>query len=189
MDEDHETRERTVPVECLQCHDQVNRHGGETANAHRPKCYDCHGTHGILEKERHDSAVYWNHLTATCRKCHFAECESDRRFFLIPAFRLATHVKQDFSETYEKSHCLGCHQAEAAHGGGDIIHEADCYRCHQSDGERSTLLGRFHEKPDLKHQPGFFLATVLNEVIILVLLCCGLVFVVQWFVVKRRGAK
>ena len=188
LDEDHEAEEGVMRVGCNQCHDQRNRHGGKAGILHRPKCYDCHGTHDILEKERHESSVHGDQLTETCRKCHASECGSDRRFFLIPAFRIATHVKQNFSEIYDKSHCLGCHQAGAAHGEGGIIHEDDCYRCHRSGGESRKLLGPFHKNMETKNQPGFFVAGLLNEGIILVMLFCGLVFVIQWFVVKRKGS-
>ena len=189
LDEGHEAEEGIMRVDCHQCHDQINRHGGKTGILHRPKCYDCHGTHDILEKERRDSAVHGDQLTTTCRKCHAAECESDKRFFLLPAFSMATHVKQNFSKTYDKSHCLGCHQASAAHGEGSLIHEDDCFRCHLRDGKNDTLLGRFHKKMEMKNQPGVFVAGLLNELIVLALLFCGLLFVVQWFVLKRKGSE
>ena len=189
LNEDHETREGMTQVGCHQCHDQLNHHGGETGMARRPKCYDCHGTHGILEIERPDSAVHEDQLTNTCRKCHAAECEKESRFYLLPTFSVATHVKQDFSERYDKSHCLGCHQGNAAHGEGGIVHDDDCYLCHRSDGKSSKLLGRFHKKMEIKDQPGFFLAGLLNELIILAMLFCGLLFVVQWIVLKRNGSE
>lgn len=189
LGDDHESNEGITRIGCYQCHDEVNRHGGKRGSIHRPKCYDCHGTHDILEKERPDSSIHEGQLLNTCRKCHAAECESDRCLFLLPSFRMATHVKQNFSENYSKERCLGCHQTDAAHGEGGIIHEDDCYRCHRSDGKHGKLLGRFHKRMEMKDQPAFFLAGLLNEVIILAVLFFGLLFIVQWIVLKRNGSE
>jgi len=41
----------------------------------------------------------------------------------------------------------------------------------------------------MKNQPGVFVAGLLNELIVLALLFCGLLFVVQWFVLKRKGSE
>lgn len=190
LDENHTARGGLTQVGCLECHDQLNRHGGNEKNkANRPRCYDCHGTHNILEKENSDSSVHKDQLTKTCQKCHADECERDRRFFLLPSFRIATHVKQDFSKGYDRGHCLGCHQGSAAHGDGGIIHEDDCYRCHQSSEGKGKMLGPFHNKMDIKHQPGFFVAGVLNELIILAMLFCGILFVIQRVVLRRKGSE
>lgn len=47
-------------------HGQVNKLGyGYTA-----KCYDCHGSHGILSPKDPESTVHPNNRLRTCRKCH-----------------------------------------------------------------------------------------------------------------------
>jgi hypothetical protein len=64
--------------------------------------------------------------------------------------RIKSHPKQDFSGTYDKTNCLGCHQGAAAHGESGNINGQTCYKCHITPEGRGALLGHIHPKADFR---------------------------------------
>ena len=66
------------PIECGHCHDKSLKtyrdtyHGqvNELGYTYTAKCYNCHGSHGILLVDDPKSKVHPNNKLKTCRQCH-----------------------------------------------------------------------------------------------------------------------
>ena len=84
------------------------------------------------------------------------------------------HKKQDFSQDYEKDNCVGCHQGQAAHGEEDAINEQQCHLCHMNKKGQAAIMGYIHPRADSEKQPVTFVAAVLYQIVIVILLFGGL---------------
>ena len=66
------------PEECGQCHrgnlstyrDTYHGQVSKLGYTYTAKCYDCHGSHGIVKVDNPDSPVHANNRLKTCRECH-----------------------------------------------------------------------------------------------------------------------
>ncbi len=76
------------------------------------------------------SSVHPQRLKETCRSCHPRECGQTDYFSWLPSLQVASHSKQDFSQEYSTTDCLGCHQGSAAHGEQEPINDQTCFTCH-----------------------------------------------------------
>ncbi|MBL0208592.1 MAG: cytochrome c3 family protein [Propionivibrio sp.] len=67
-----------ITAECGSCHEDNYKtykdtyHGkiNTLGHAYTAKCYDCHGSHGILDVKNPASKVHPNNVMKTCRTCH-----------------------------------------------------------------------------------------------------------------------
>ncbi|MFZ7110733.1 MAG: multiheme c-type cytochrome [Desulfatiglandales bacterium] len=185
-DKGHEEKRGSGVVACGDCHDQENRHGLQSKQGNRPECHACHTRHGILPKDDTSSSIHFSRLVVTCRNCHAAECGDAGLLARLPSIRIASHKKQDFYRSYERTNCIGCHQGAAVHGEDEPVDDQACNTCHTPVGGRPGLWGTMHPKADLKTQPGTFAAAVISPVIIMALLGGAVGFGLKRRI-KRRG--
>ena len=185
-DEGHETWKGSGAVDCGECHEQENRHGLQSKIEDRPKCYSCHTRHGIFEKDNAVSSVHPEKLKETCKGCHPVECGQTDYLSWLPSIQIATHKKQDFSRAYEKGNCLGCHQGMAAHGEEKPLNDQDCYKCHLSQKGQARLWEYIHPKADYKKQPTIFVAAIIFQLFIALLLWGGFRFYILIFSEKTK---
>lgn len=169
----HERAGRAGAVSCIDCHDKANFHG--VGSEHRPRCYSCHTRHGILEKEDKRSSVHPEALAGTCSACHPLESGRSDYLSLLPSVQIVSHGKQDFSRSYDRKNCRGCHQGSVAHGEKEPISNEECYKCHFS------MMGSFHPKADPAEQPGVFAAALGYQFFIAALIGGGFLFFVRRF--------
>jgi len=175
VDESHE-QARSSTVDCTGCHEQPNRHGQGASGGAAPRCWDCHTRHHVLSPGSPRSSVHASNLTRTCRGCHPSET-GDRDFLsALPAVRIASHGKQDFSTAYTMGNCLGCHQGKAAHGESERLSGDNCDRCHLRENGESPLLGRMHPEADPGAQPVVFASALLYQAGLWALVLAGFVF-------------
>lgn len=67
-----------ITERCGTCHEanlksyRATYHGqvGALGHAYTAKCFDCHGSHGILKADNEESSIHPNNLLETCQKCH-----------------------------------------------------------------------------------------------------------------------
>ena len=184
--DDHHTTPGTGVVDCSGCHEQENRHGWKSTTGTRPQCYSCHRRHGMLTKDNPRSSVHPRRLKETCQSCHTRECGETDYLSWLPSLQIASHRKQDFSRSYSRDNCLGCHQGSAFHGEHEPINDQTCFTCHVTKDGQSKLLGYIHPQADAHHQPGVLAAAVVYQVILVVLVCGGIAFFFRQF---SRGQK
>ena len=185
-DEAHETTMGSGVVDCSECHDEENKHGQEAILEDRPRCSSCHPKHRTLEKENPASAVHPNQLKYTCKKCHPAESGETGYFSWLPSIRIMSHKKQDFSLSYGKDNCMGCHQGDTAHGEEDPIDEQNCYICHIGTDDQPPIMGYIHARADAEDQPGIFAAATIYQIFMGLLLLGGFRFYILRFSGKLR---
>ncbi|MFH1490411.1 MAG: hypothetical protein ABII06_16005, partial [Pseudomonadota bacterium] len=113
-DDTHEKTKGSGAVDCGQCHDQKNRHGSRSVNGIRPQCHTCHTRHRILDKQNGASSVHSGRLKKTCGACHAVQSGEVDFLSRLTTLHVASHKKQDFSRSYERTDCIGCHQGAAA---------------------------------------------------------------------------
>jgi hypothetical protein len=184
--EDHLTKTVSERVDCLQeCHEKKNTHGLTASIERRPKCYNCHTKHNILEKTNIASSVYSGRLKETCKDCHALECGNTGYFGWFPSIRISSHGKDDFSQQYESGNCLGCHQEKAAHGEGKPINDQQCYTCHFDSQGQDALWGNIHVKATKEH-PSIFAAATLYQLFVVALLWGGFRYYTRKFSEKRK---
>ncbi|MCK4794297.1 MAG: hypothetical protein KAV87_61790 [Desulfobacteraceae bacterium] len=188
-DKDHKTIKGSGAVDCSQCHDNENRHGLESKNEHRPRCYSCHTTHAIFEKDSELSSVHGKNLKKTCKTCHPAECGDRDYMSWLLSLQISSHNKQNFGQVFDTDNCLGCHQGMAAHGEDAPLNDQDCYKCHLSPEGEPLLLGYIHPKADLDKHPTIFAAGAVYLLLILVLFSGGFAFYIRRFSKKRKGRR
>lgn len=174
VDDDHQGIEGSGAVYCGQCHEQENRHGGIGLDVERPNCYDCHSKHNILDKTDPASTVHRDRLPDTCGECHPVASGQNKGWFAwFPSFQVASHNKADFSTSFDKDNCLGCHQGAGAHGETEPIDEQQtCYKCH-SPALDSAMWGLMHPDASAQMQPGVFAAGVIYQIFIVIALVIG----------------
>lgn len=177
VDDDHQSTEGSGAVDCGQCHEQENRHGGNGLEVERPKCYDCHSRHNILAKTDPASTVHTAQLPATCAGCHPVASGKNKGYFAwFPSFQVASHNKADFSASFDKDNCLGCHQGAGAHGETEPIDEQTCYKCH-SPALDSAMWGLMHPDASRETQPAVFATGVIYQIfIVIALVIVGMYF-------------
>jgi hypothetical protein len=174
--EDHTTTPGSGAVDCSSCHEQQNRHGWGSDSGTRPRCYSCHTRHGMRAKDDPHSPVYSQRLKETCQSCHPRECGQTDYLSWLPSLQVASHSKQDFSQDYSRTNCLGCHQGRAAHGSQEPIDDQTCFTCHVSPDGQNKLLGYIHSKADARRQPGVMAAATIYQVVMGVLVLGGFAF-------------
>jgi hypothetical protein len=180
-DDGHQTERGSGAVDCSQCHDQENRHGMKSGTQQAPQCYGCHTKHSILEKDNASSSVHPGNLKETCKSCHALECGEADYLSWLPSVQIATHGKQDFSQRYEDTNCMGCHQGMAAHGEEGPINDQNCYVCHLPGMGKAGLWGYAHPRADPKKQPEIHSAAWIQQIALLILIWGGVRFFVRSF--------
>ena len=175
-DEAHEEVKGSGAVDCNECHEQENRHGLESKSNNLPQCYSCHPKHRMLEKENEASSVHPGQLKKTCKGCHPIESGEIDYVSWLPSIRIKSHKKQDFSQTYGRDNCLGCHQGQAAHGGEEQLNEQNCHLCHGAMKDQGALAVLIHARADSGKQPFIFGAAVLYQIFIVLFLWGGFRF-------------
>ena len=188
-DKDHITIKGSGTVDCGQCHDQENRHGLRAKNEYRPRCYSCHTTHAIFEKDNERSSVNDKNLKKTCKTCHPVECGDADYLSWLPSLQIASHNKQDFARVFDRDNCLSCHQGMAAHGEDAPLNDQDCYKCHLSPDGEPLLLGYMHPRADLDRHPTIFAAGLLYLLLMLALFAGGFAFYIRKFSRKRKDRR
>lgn len=188
VDDSHQETAGSGAVDCSQCHDQQNRHG-QPGRDNRPQCYSCHTKHDILTKEDPNSSVNAKQLKATCKGCHPAESGQTNYLSWLPSWQISSHKKEDFGRDYSRSNCIGCHQGRAAHGEAGLINEQSCYRCHALRRGKASLLGFIHPQADINQQSGIFAASLVYQLVLVVLLIGGFGFWMRRFSEKSKKEK
>lgn len=178
-DETHEKMTSSSAVSCVECHEQVNRHGLRGGEDRRPKCYSCHTKHGILGKGDPLSSVHPEGLSKTCAACHPVESGKPDYLSWFPSLQVVSHGKQDFSRAYNRSNCLGCHQGDGAHGENKPINDQDCAKCH------NDMMGFMHPKLDSAKQPGILASVWIYQMFLAGLLWGG----VRFYTGRKRDKK
>ncbi len=186
VDDDHQTTPGSGAVDCSGCHDQQNHHGKGSNSGTRPQCYSCHTRHGTLAKDDPRSTVHAGRLPETCGSCHPQQSGQTDYISWLPSLQVASHSKQDFSQIYERTNCLGCHQGMGAHGQQEIINEQSCHTCHVTLDGQNKLLGYIHSKADAR-QPAVKAAASIYQVVLMVLLAGGFLFFIRKFSSKKRS--
>lgn len=180
IDEGHEQGEGTGGVDCGQCHDQENLHGGSSASKNRPECHSCHTKHRILPAIFENSSINEKNFEDTCSKCHPAEWGKNGYLKWFTSVRIRSHKKQDFSKNFNETNCTGCHQGAAIHGESGVINDEICYRCHLNNN-RNGLMGKFHAG---NNSGSFILGlSIASQALILVIF----VFIISFFIYKTGG--
>jgi hypothetical protein len=178
-DESHETDLGAGAVDCSGCHEQENSHGRGSKTGTAPQCYSCHTRHGMLAKDDPLSSVHSQRLKETCRSCHTRECGETDYLSWLPSLQIASHSKQDFSLSYSRDNCLGCHQGKAFHGEHEPTNDQTCFTCHVTLDGQNKLLGYIHSKADARRQPGVMAAATIYQVIMGVLVLGGFAFFIR----------
>ncbi len=170
-DQNHQHQIGSGRVNCRGCHEQVNRHGRRSSKkgSPLPACQTCHTRHDILKKDNPASTVNPENLKKTCRGCHPRECGANNYWTYFPSLQVASHAKQDFSQHYRRSNCLGCHQGQAAHGEEQPLNSQSCSKCHGDLGGKASFLGYIHPQADPKTHPAVFVSLVLDQAWLLLL--------------------
>jgi hypothetical protein len=84
--ENHPDEEEIEPVNCAECHDDVDSefmagvHGTayKQNKAYAPHCVECHGSHNILGVTNPKSTTYKTNIPFLCGKCHREGAPVDR---------------------------------------------------------------------------------------------------------------
>ncbi len=161
-------------VDCLDCHQKKNRHGGSIAENSKPQCVDCHSRHRIYQKVHPASTVHANRIAQTCRNCHPEESGELTYLSLLPSLRIESHNKQDLGTYYSPDNCLGCHQGQGAHGEAMKLTDDTCASCHIDEDGNSLLLGYMHTKADLEKQPGVYAVAFIYQFSLIFLVWGGI---------------
>ncbi len=178
-DESHETTPGSGVTDCSECHEEENPHGRGSDTGTRPQCYSCHTRHGMLPKDDPRSATHPQRLKETCKSCHTRESGETDYFSWLPSLQIASHSKQDFSQSYNRDNCIGCHQGQAAHGEAEPIDDQTCFTCHVSLDGQNKLLGYIHSKADARLQPGVLAAAFIYQVFLGVVIFGGFAFFIR----------
>ena len=181
IDDEHQSVEGSGATDCSGCHENENRHGLKAQANERPQCYNCHTRHNIQAKADPASTVHPDQLPVTCGECHPVASGKNKGYFdWFPGFQVASHNKADFSASFDKDNCLGCHQGAGAHGETEPIDEQTCYKCH-SPALDSAMWGLMHPDANRQTQPAVFATGVIYQVFIGI----ALVLIVGMFFRKR----
>jgi hypothetical protein len=171
--EDHTKKPGSGRVDCLDCHQKKNRHGGSIAGNSKPQCADCHSRHRIFQKAHPASTVHAGRIVQTCRNCHPEESGDLTYLSLLPSLRIESHNKQDLGTHYSLDNCLGCHQGQGAHGEVMSLTDDTCASCHINEEGKSTLLGYMHTRANLEKKPGVYAVAFIYQFSIIFLIWGG----------------
>ena len=185
-DDNHQTTPGTGAVDCSSCHEQENRHGWKSTTGTRPQCYSCHSRHGMLTKNDPRSSVHSQRLKETCQSCQTRECGETDYLSWLPSLQIASHSKQDFSRSYSRDNCLGCHQGKAFHGEHEPSNDQTCFTCHVTLDGQNKLLGYIHSQADARRQPGVMAAATIYQVCLGVLMLGGFAFFIRKLSTKPK---
>jgi hypothetical protein len=180
VDESHMKEDSDVSVNCGNCHDQENLHGASSEKDNKPECYSCHTKHRILPKSIAGSSIHETQLKKTCGVCHPAEWGEHGYFAWFASVRVRSHKKQDFSEDYKATDCIGCHQGMAVHGNADVVNDETCYQCHMNNNQ-NALMGTFH--PGKKSGVSVLGISILSQLLILIIF----IYLIGFFIIKPLG--
>jgi hypothetical protein len=118
-------------------------------------------------------------LKQTCGNCHALQSGDTGYLSWLPAVRIKSHPKEDFSRDYSDINCIGCHQGNAAHGETRPMDDQDCYRCHITPQGDSLLYGYFHPQADAEKQPTVFAAAMIYQFCLAFLVWRGVRFLIR----------
>jgi hypothetical protein len=173
---DHETIKRSKLVDCNICHDVKNSHAQAVGSARRPQCFSCHTKHAIFTKENELSTINPKNLKKTCSSCHPTECGDSGCLSSFVSFRISSHKKGNFSHSFSKEMCLGCHQGRGAHGKGRVLTHDDCYKCHISLAGDPLLIGYIHSRENINKSFAIDTVKIVYLLFTLLLFFGGFIF-------------
>jgi len=113
-------------IECRMCHDDVaeayQKHGrfevGQDPDV--PKCWDCHGAHGVKPSSAPDSLVNRLKLADTCMRCHTdLDLIKKHDILRVEPIRLYTssvHARATERGLFLAATCSDCHSAPSEDG-------------------------------------------------------------------------
>ena len=110
---------KTAPPACGLCHEKerqaVERSAHQQSEAHSPRCWSCHGGHGVLKAGEKGSTVAPLNQPATCLKCHAdPKIAAEHRLPVresAESFQRSTHYQQLLSGNGAAPTCTTCHGA------------------------------------------------------------------------------
>jgi hypothetical protein len=117
----------TKKVDCSSCHNELGQqyqksmHGQLAAknDSNAPRCFECHGTHGVLGKTNPNSATFPTNIPTLCARCHREGQKAAVRY---------TGTQHDIIDHYQ----------ESIHGKGllksGLTVTATCTDCHTAHG-------------------------------------------------------
>lgn len=161
--------------ECIECHGDDNNGISieKYNNSIHGKILSCASCHRDIVDESHMSGDFDS--SVDCLFCHSDKADKGSYISRIISFRVSSHKKQDFSESYSRNDCTGCHQGMAVHGETEPINDKTCRQCHMDEG-RNALMGRFHSPDKLN---AFYIAlSIVSQVLIIVFI----VFLLRFFI-------
>ena len=183
VDDSHAQAPGSGSVECGQCHNPLNRHGMGAEDGNRPRCFHCHTKHTILGKSDPRSSIHSRNLKESCRSCHPAPCGQTSFFSWLPSLKVASHPKQDFSQSYSAYNCIGCHQGRAAHGEEDPLSDELCSVCHTPIAAKAALAGYVHAASPAGKRPVSFAAGLISMAALAFLAWGGL----RYYIIRFSG--
>jgi len=174
VSEAHTRKPGSGRVDCLDCHQKKNRHGGSVEGFSKPQCVDCHTRHHIYHKTDPASTVHPLRIVQTCQRCHPEESGKTTYLSWLPSLRIESHNKQEMGADYSPDNCLGCHQGQGAHGEVTKISQKRCADCHMDEDGGSRLLGYMHTRADPDKQPGVYAVGFVYQFSLIFLVWGGL---------------
>jgi hypothetical protein len=164
--------------ECLECH----RPGGSSSLMIDAALYmsSVHAKEGIICSDCHTSITGDEHFStkgqgkADCGSCHPEQIKSPDVPYMLTAFHIVSHPKQDAAMAADKTMCVGCHQGQAAHGEKIAVNKQNCYKCHSPFDKNSVLFGYIHNT-GWKNRPAIVVSTFISlaGLIVVILLVAG----------------
>jgi hypothetical protein len=170
--EGHKSTRGLGAVDCRNCHDQENRHGLH-AQSRKPRCQSCHTRHNILGKSNKKSSLHPDNLKQTCGTCHAMRTADSDFFSGLPAAKIKSHPKQDFSRDFSDTNCIGCHQGKAAHGEISPVDDQGCHRCHITPEGNSLLYGHIHPRANKEMKPANLASAMIYRFCLAILVWGG----------------
>ena len=140
-------------VDCSSCHVKQGEdytqsthgqlHGKDDPDA--PWCTDCHGTHGIIDRENEKSPIYKSNIHRICAKCHAAGGKAAKRYKgeqagdMIESYVNSTHGRGVVgSGLLSSASCTDCHGKHMQLPASDPMANvntvnlaATCAKCHK----------------------------------------------------------
>jgi predicted CXXCH cytochrome family protein len=123
--ENHPDEEEIEPVNCAECHDDVDSefmagvHGTayKQNKAYAPHCVECHGSHNILGVTNPKSTTYKTNIPFLCGKCHREGAPVDRVYQvsednILQNYSLSIHGEGLFKKgLMVTAACVDCHNS------------------------------------------------------------------------------
>ncbi len=110
---------KTAPPACATCHEKeaqaVERSAHQQTEADSPRCWSCHGGHGVLKAGDKGSSVAPLNQPTTCLKCHADPKLAARHGLPVretaEAFQKSVHYQQLLTGNGAAPTCTTCHGA------------------------------------------------------------------------------